>query len=109
LALENNSNCNGARKFDVYTYNDPLLALSEFRQDFYDLMLLDINMSKMNGFEFCEKILKLDVNVKTCFMSAGEINHEALREIHPAINIGCFIKKPVAIGHFIKRIKAELE
>ena len=39
----------------------------------------------------------------------SEINHEALREIHPAINIGCFIKKPVPMGYFIKRIKAEIE
>jgi hypothetical protein len=42
-------------------------------------------------------------------MSAAEINHEALREIHPAINIGCFIKKPIAIDHFINRINAELD
>jgi CheY-like chemotaxis protein len=109
-ALENdNNNGDGVRIFEVYTYNDPLLALSDFKQNFYDLMLLDINMPKMNGFEFCEKILKLDINVKTCFMSAAEINHEALREIHPGINIGCFIKKPIAIGHFINRIKTELD
>ena len=109
-ALENdNNNGDGARVIEVYTYNDPLLALSDFKQNFYDLMLLDINMPKMNGFEFCEEILKLDINVKTCFMSAAEINHGALREIHPAINIGCFIKKPIAIGHFINRIKAELD
>jgi len=109
-ALENdNNNGDGARIFEVYTYNDPLLALSDFKQNFYDLMLLDINMPKMNGFDFCEKILKLDINVKTCFMSAAEINHEALREIHPAINIGCFIKKPIAIDHFINRINAELD
>jgi CheY-like chemotaxis protein len=108
-ALENDSNNDNGIIFEIRTYNDPLLALSEFRQNFYDLMLLDINMPKMNGFEFCERILKLDVNVKVCFMSGGEINHEALREIHPAINIGCFIKKPVPMDYFIKRIKAEIE
>ena len=42
-------------------------------------------------------------------MSAGEVNHEAVRDIYPTINIGCFIKKPVTIGYLIKRIKAELE
>jgi DNA-binding response OmpR family regulator len=93
----------------LITYNDPLPALSDFKQNFYDLMLLDINMPKMTGFVFCEKILKLDINVKTCFMSAAEINHGILREIHPFINIECFIKKPIATGHFINRIKAELD
>jgi DNA-binding response OmpR family regulator len=63
----------------------------------------------MNGFELSEKILKLDVNVKVCFMSAGEVNHEAIREIHPSLNIGCFIQKPVTIDYLIKRVKAELE
>jgi CheY-like chemotaxis protein len=108
LALENN-NDEDAKIFEVYTYNDPLLALSEFKQNFYDLMLLDINMPSMNGFEFCEKILKLDMNVKVCFISAAEINHEALREIYPSISIGCFIKKPVTIDSFVERLKAELD
>ncbi len=105
----NNNNNSSGMIFEVHTYNDPLLALSEFRQNFYDLMLLDINMPKMNGFELCEKILKLDVNIKTCFISAAEINHAALREVHPAINIGCYIKKPVAMDSFVKRVNAELE
>ncbi|HEX5976578.1 MAG TPA: hypothetical protein VFY68_04845, partial [Nitrososphaeraceae archaeon] len=39
--------------FHVNTYNDPLVALSEFRPNFYDLMLIDIEMPKMNGFDFC--------------------------------------------------------
>jgi CheY-like chemotaxis protein len=41
--------------FQVYAYDDPLLALSEFKPSFYDLMLVDINMPKVNGFEFSEK------------------------------------------------------
>jgi hypothetical protein len=49
----------------------------------------------MNGFQFSEKILELDVNVRVCFISAGEVNIEALIEIHPKISLGCFIKKPV--------------
>jgi CheY-like chemotaxis protein len=43
--------------FHASTYNDPLLALSEFKPDFYDLLLVDINMPKMNGFDFCVKVL----------------------------------------------------
>jgi hypothetical protein len=42
-------------------------------------------------------------------MSAGEVNHEAIRELYPAISIGCFIKKPVTIEYLVKRVKAELE
>ena len=96
-------------KLEVYTFNDPLLLLSQFKPSFYDLLLLDINMPDMNGFELCTEILKVDINIKICFMSAGEVNHEAVREIYPTISIGCFIKKPVTIGYLLKRIKAELE
>jgi DNA-binding response OmpR family regulator len=95
--------------FHVNTYNDPLVALSEFKPDFYDLILVDINMSKMNGFELSVKILELDVNPRVCFMSSGLINQEALREQYPSLSIGCFIGKPVTMENLIKRVKAELE
>jgi two-component SAPR family response regulator len=93
----------------VYTYDDPLLALSDFKPNFYDLLLVDVNMPKVNGFEFSEKILKLDLNVRICYISAGEMNVEALREQYPSLSIGCFIKKPVTIENLVRRVKAELE
>ena len=107
--LEGSNNDNSNIKFEVYTYNDPLAALLEFKSDFYDLLLIDINMPYMDGFELCKKILELDVNVRVCFMSAGEVNHEAIREILPSINIGCFIRKPVTIDYLVKRIRTELD
>ena len=102
-ALENEDD-----KLEVHTFNDPLSALSQFKPSFYDLLLIDINMPDMNGFELCTEILKIDVNVKICFMSAGEVNHEAVRELYPTISIGCFIKKPIAIDYLLNRIMAEL-
>jgi DNA-binding response OmpR family regulator len=95
--------------FQIYAYDDPLLALSEFKPNFYDLLLVDVNMPKVNGFEFSEKILKLDVNVRVCYISAGEMNVEGLREQYPSLSIGCFIKKPVTIDQLVRRVKAELE
>jgi CheY-like chemotaxis protein len=94
--------------FHVYTYNNPLLALSDFKSNFYDLLLVDINMPLMNGFELSERILKLDINVKICFMSAGEINQEAIREVHSMKSIGCYIKKPVEVEDLVERLKGEL-
>ena len=108
-ALEQEYNGNTNNKLEVHIFNDPLSVLSQFKSSFYDLLLIDINMPKINGFELCTEILKIDVNVKICFMSAGEVNHEAVRELYPSISIGCFIKKPIAINYLVKRIKAELE
>ena len=97
------------RRIEVHTYNDPVTALAEFRPNFYDLILVDINLPNMNGFELCEKILAIDINVKVCFMSAVEINLEALREIYPSLSLGCFIRKPVTIDYLVKRIMSELD
>jgi CheY-like chemotaxis protein len=95
--------------FDVYTHNDPLESLSNFKPHFYDLLLLDINMPKMNGFELCRRILEIDVNVRICFITAGDTNIEALREVYPTLSIGCFIRKPVTIEYLAKRLLAELD
>lgn len=95
--------------FQVNTYNDPIMALSEFKPDFYDLLLIDINMPKMNGFDFCVKVFELDINPRVCFMSSGLINQEALREQYPSLSIGCFIRKPVTIEYLVRRVKAELD
>ena len=97
------------RRFEVYTYNNPALALSEFKPNFYDSLLTDINMPHMNGFELGEKILELDVNIRVCFISAAEVNIEALREVYPKLSFGCFIKKPVEIEHLVERLCAELD
>ena len=93
----------------VYTYNDPLVALSEFKPHYYNLLLIDVNLPNLNGFELYEKILELDINVKACFMSAAQINREALREIYQSISLGCFIRKPVTIDYLVNRLKAELD
>jgi DNA-binding response OmpR family regulator len=95
--------------FHVNTYNDPLLALSELKPDFYDLMLVDINMPKMNGFDFCVKVFEVDLNPKVCFISSALINQEALKEQYPSLSFGCFIEKPITIDSLIRRVKAELE
>ncbi len=104
-----NSNKNNKTFFKVYTYNDPLEALSQFKPNFYDLLLVDINMPKMNGFELSTKILELDINVRICFMSSGLINQEALREQYPSLSIGCFIRKPVTIENLVRRVETELD
>jgi len=97
------------KRFEVYTYNDPLLVVEEFKPHFYDLLLTDIYMPKVNGFQLCEKILELDVSIRVCFMSALEVNIQALREVYHNVGFGCFIEKPVSIDYLISRLAAELD
>jgi len=107
--IEENNKKDANKRIEVFTSNDPVIILSYFKPNFYDLLLADINMPHMNGFELSEKILAIDINVRICFMSSGEINREALREIYPTRQEGCFIRKPVTIDYLLKRIRSELD
>ena len=102
------SDNNNKIRFEVYTHNNPAVALSQFKPNFYDLLLTDIYMPHMNGFELSQ-ILELDVNIRVCFIPSAEINIEALREVYPRLSFGCFIKKPVTIEYLVKRLLAELD
>jgi CheY-like chemotaxis protein len=100
---------NDTKRFEVYAYNDPLVAVKEFKPHFYDVLLTDVYMPNMSGFELFEKILELDVNIRVCFMTAFVVNIQALREVYTNVNLGCFIEKPVSIEYLINRLSAELD
>ena len=92
----------------VYSYDNPVTALLEFRPNFYDLLLIDVNMPMMDGFQLV-KLLQKDLNVRVCFMTSGEINMDGAREVHPLKSIGCFIRQPITAEQLLRLIRAELE
>src|SRR5919199_2109199 len=101
ISLENNG-------FIVDTFNDPNEALSNFKAGLYDLLLIDIKMPKMNGFELYQEIEKIDNKAKVCFITAFEVYYKSLRELFPTVKVDCFIKKPIANDDLIERITTEL-
>ncbi|HZD81856.1 MAG TPA: response regulator [Nitrososphaeraceae archaeon] len=72
--------------FVVNAFNDPLLALSSFKQGLYALALIDIKMPKMNGFDLYRQIRKLDDKVKVCFMTAFDIKKEEIKAALATLN-----------------------
>jgi DNA-binding response OmpR family regulator len=95
--------------FKVDAFNDPNEALANFKMGVYNLLLLDIKMPKMNGFQLYEELEKQDKKVKVCFITAFEVYYRSLRELFPQIEIDCFIKKPIDTEELVKRIQAELQ
>ena len=90
--------------FVVHAFDNPLLALGNFRKDLYDLLILDIKMEKMNGFELYREIKKIDDKVKVCFLTAGEIYDEAYADIYNELDTDCFIRKPIQNQELLKHL-----
>ena len=94
--------------FEVDKFNDPAIALASFRPNLYNLLILDIKMPKMDGFELYDKIKNIDKSVKVFFISAFEIDHAAMRKKYPTLKIENFIPKPILIPELIKRINEQI-
>src|SRR5690242_4318315 len=92
------------RGFKVDTFNDPMRALENFKTRSYDLLILDIKMPNMNGFELYREIKKIDKNVKVCFLTAGEMYYGIHQDIFDTLDANCFIRKPVENKELIERV-----
>ena len=90
--------------FKVDAFTDPVEALSHFKPNFYDLLLLDIKMPKMNGFELYREIRKIDYKVKVCFVTAFEVSYKEFKKVLPSLEINCFIKKPFTIQELTQQV-----
>ena len=84
------------------TYNNPILALENFRKRAYDLLILDINMPYMNGFELYTKLRNIDNKVRVYFLTALSDFQDYEEQALPKDDQKYFIQKPIAIDDLIK-------
>ena len=92
--------------FMVDSFDNPVLALNDFKAGLYDLVLLDIKMPEMDGFKLYEEMRKVDNTFKVCFLTASEMFYEEYRRayystMHERYPI---IQKPVKNEELIKQI-----
>lgn len=98
--------------YHVAPYVDVEQALSEFQKDSYDLLMTNVSMAKMSGFELFHKVRTIDANVKVCFM----VNHNNIpdhssefRELFPDLPITGLADKPVTAEEVVRLVKEHLE
>ncbi|HEV2876783.1 MAG TPA: response regulator, partial [Nitrososphaeraceae archaeon] len=90
----------------VDSFTDPFSVLNNFKLGLYDLILIDIALPKMNGFELYKKIRKLDNKAIICFLTAGEMYYEEVRkQVFPELEANCFIRKPITNEDLIQKVK----
>jgi DNA-binding response OmpR family regulator len=91
--------------FKVDSFNDPQEALSKYKPGLYDLVILDIKMPKMDGFELYQEIKKIDNNANVCFLTASEQYYEEFRKKeYYALDRNLFIRKPIENEELVKEI-----
>ena len=103
--LEANNN----NTFKVDTFYSSELAIQAFDshpKDYYDLILTDIRMPKINGFELYRRIKEKNPSMKIAFITAFEINKEEFNKVLPSIDVKDFILKPISMSDLSSKLKA---
>ena len=91
--------------FEVDAYTNPLSALSDFKPNEFGLLILDVRMPDMNGFELYRKIKSIDSGVEVCFITAFEDYREEFKESFPMLDEAkYFIRKPKAIQDLVNHV-----
>jgi DNA-binding response OmpR family regulator len=91
--------------FKVDSFNDPQEALTKYKPGLYDLVILDIKMPKMGGFELYHEIKKKDNNANVCFLTASELYYEEFRKKEVCVlDRNLFIIKPIENEELVKKI-----
>lgn len=95
--------------FITKVFNNPQSALTNFKKETYDLLLLDISMPKMNGFELYKKLKQIDSDIKVCFITAYEEYYSEFKKEFPNLDeLECYIKKPIGMDYLINVVKSRL-
>jgi DNA-binding NtrC family response regulator len=96
---------------NVFGFTDPNLALEHFRINYKDYILVvsDIRMPGMNGFEFVRKLREISPAIKVLLMSAFEANSTELSIGLGGAKIEGFIQKPISLRKLSSIVQKQLE
>lgn len=95
--------------FSVDVFCDPERALENYSNGAYDLLLIDLRMPKMNGFDLAREIRTKDLNTPIWFMTAFEVYSEEFRKAYPDSQDSVFVRKPISLRELIDKLTGELE
>lgn len=95
--------------FVVYVFTDPRQAIDHFKANYYAMLITDIRMPGMNGFELYRQVKKIDEKINVAFMTAFEIYESEFRKVLPNIDARLFFRKPVRMQELVTRVKEAID
>ena len=83
----------------VYTFTDPFAALEHFNSECKGnhIVISDITLPGMNGYEFVKQVKKIDPQVKIILMSSSERSENNILDLLPEVKIDTFLQKPFSL------------
>jgi CheY-like chemotaxis protein len=109
--------------FEISSFNDSVLALTSFKPHYYDLVILDVKMPKVDGFELYNEIRKIDNLTKVCFITATDKtdyeglrgseqqseNHKKNSQLYCELRKDMFLQKPISNDDLVNEINKRTE
>ena len=99
------------KEFEVEVFSrgeDALRKIGSHPQNYYDLIITDIRMPHMNGFELYRRIRETNQSIRIAFITAFEINKDEFSKVIPSVEVTDFISKPVSIANLKEKIRSML-
>ena len=84
--------------FRVDAFTDPTEALSDYSRGKYDVLLVDIRMPKMSGFEFVRAVRAIDPKVQFCFLTAFDVLRSEFNRLFPDVDVSHLLRKPITLA-----------
>jgi response regulator RpfG family c-di-GMP phosphodiesterase len=96
--------------FHVFGFTSPFSALEHFQINFkqYGLVISDIRMPQMSGYDFIKGVKEIKPEVKVFFTTAFEIDEIEFRRVLPSIRVDEFLKKPISNENFTLTVKKHI-
>jgi DNA-binding response OmpR family regulator len=94
--------------FEVQAFESPMSVLENFKPGSYDLLLIDIKMREMDGFELYDRLRNMDNNINVCFLTAAQEYYNKYKERYSWLQKECFITKPITLENLVNTINSIL-
>jgi len=94
----------------IFTFSEPIIALDHFKtnQRFYALVISDLRMPVVNGFQLLKTAKDLNPKVRTVLMTAFDVEDKLFQDYTKKEIINCIVQKPITLETLVQEVSGQL-